>query len=67
MCLFDDDHRAQSYLSGALQSALIGAEQVRTVLSTPKERIEEASDVTGHDIDESESEADYTDHEAVQR
>lgn len=39
MCLFDDDHHAQSYLNDAMHSALIGAEQCRQLHKSPKVRL----------------------------
>ncbi len=44
MCLFDDDHHAQSNLNEALQSALVGAEQCRQLHASAKVRAEPEGD-----------------------
>lgn len=36
MCLFDDNHMAQSHLNTAMHSVLIGAEQCRQLHISPK-------------------------------
>lgn len=39
MCLFDDNHSAQSHLNDAMHNALIGAEQCRQLHESAKQRI----------------------------
>jgi hypothetical protein len=36
MCLFDDDHSAQSHLNDAMHAALVGAEQCRQLHASAK-------------------------------
>lgn len=41
MCLFSDDHAAQSHLNKAMHNVLIGAEQCRQLHASQKERVAE--------------------------
>jgi hypothetical protein len=47
MCLFDDNHAGQAHLNDALQSALVGAETIRTLLGRKKFKVDDGKHPAG--------------------